>query len=505
MKIKYLFFVFIAIALITSCEDLDVEDINTPTKNDLLLRQTAEEIYENYGSLYNQWFLTTQAYEGLGLSLWQIADAGTSSWGGSGFRDFSSEPRVVFNNTASYSNMVVVETPYKSLYKTLFNANDLIYITEIKNKEVIYNNVNQNKMLNAYARFNQGIALGYLGLLFDKAFIVTETTDLLEDIPTSSYKDIIAKSLECLDKAIEICESETFTIPAEWVPGVTLNQETFGQLVNSYAARILAYSPRNETENESLDWNRVYNYASNGIDFDFAPLADDVDWYSEYQIYANYSGLSRADMRIVNMMDPDMPNHWPELEYPWPTTLGYELLPDPKTTVEEAYDDRLITDFEYLSTCNFYPERGLYYFSCYRFTRRDQYLSTWTEPMPEMLKAENDLLLAEAALMTEKYTEAANIINNGTRVIRGGLPAISETAEEIKAAIFHERNIELFCTGLGVEYFTMRKANQLYYGTLLHFPIPAAELETLGMDLYTFGPEVGIAGTDYSTGGWELN
>ena len=97
---------------------------------------------------------------------------------------------------------------------------------------------------------------------------------------------------------------------------------------------------------------------------------------------------------------------------------------------------------------------------------------------------------------------AAAIINAGTRVTRGGLAPVGANAAEVEAAIFHERNVELYCSGMGVEFFTMRKADKLQPGTPLHLPIPGQQLEVNIMDYYTFGGDKGVAGQDYSNGGW---
>jgi hypothetical protein len=79
---------------------------------------------------------------------------------------------------------------------------------------------------------------------------------------------------------------------------------------------------------------------------------------------------------------------------------------------------------------------------------------------------------------------------------------VAATAADIEKAIFYERNIELHTTGLGVEFFTMRKANKLQSGTPLHLPIPGQQLDVNIMEYYTFGPGNGVAGEDYSNGGW---
>jgi hypothetical protein len=159
--------------------------------------------------------------------------------------------------------------------------------------------------------------------------------------------------------------------------------------------------------------------------------------------------------------------------------------------------------FSLISSINHHAvERGYYHFSCYRFKRRDTYLSTWTEPAPVFYKAENDLLKAEALMHQSNFTDAAQIINEGTRVTRGGLAPVEAIAAKVEAAIFYERNVELFNSGLGIEFCTMRKADKLQPGTPLHFPIPGQQLEVNLMEPYSFGPGKGVAGKDYSNGGW---
>lgn len=495
LSLNLLFIVF-ALFFLNSCEDLDIEDSNNPSDNQVLLTYDFNQISLTYSSLYNDWFMITHNFDGPALNLWIMADAGTSSWGGLYANFAGIEPAIVFDNTAENTYYTKYYGFYKTLHQILNSANNLIKLASTDN-EITYDDLRQNEMLRAYGYFMQGISLGYLGLIYDQGFIITETTDVTEDIEISNYNELISEALNSLDTTIKICDQNAFTIPEEWIPlEITLNETTFGQLANSFAARILSYSPRNSTENENLNWQRIYDYASNGIDYDFSPIADDIYWYSSYHNYACYIGFGWVDMRIINMMDPDMPSRWPIED-------GYDLIPEPKDNTTDAFDNRIVTDFSYLSSCSMNPDRGLYFFSCYRFSRYDEYLSTQVGTMPEMYKAENDLLLAEAALMTEKYSEAANIINTGTRVTRGGLSSISEDPTEIEDAIFHERNIELFCSGIGIEFFCMRKADKLQNGTILHFPIPGAELTLLDLDYYTFGPEVGTAGEDYSIGGWD--
>ncbi|WP_163323111.1 RagB/SusD family nutrient uptake outer membrane protein [Draconibacterium mangrovi] len=488
-SLRYIFMMLLVVVAITACEDLEVENLNDPDFDTAF--SNPNDIKGVTGGLLNRWFQINQEYDGPGLALWTAADAGTCSWGNAGMRDFGNEPRLEFDNKPSYSNAVITEDYYNTLYSILSQSNDVL-------AQTITNGVTMDdgstEVTNAMAYFIQGITLGYLGLLYDQAFIITHETDLSVEVPTSPYQDVIAAAINSLDACISICNSSSFTIPAEWLPGEAWTASEFAQLANSFAARFLVYSARNKSEDNSTDWNKVYSYASKGIEKDFAPLADDIVWYSTYQTYSIYGGWGQIDMYVINLMDPDMPAVFPS------SGLFTDL---PNNGLASSDDARLESDFEYLSSCPFRAERGYYHFSSYRYSRLDKYLETWTEPMPVFYKAENDYLLAEAALRTGSVQEAADIMNASARVTRGGLPELPADAAQIQEAIHYERMVELMLSGMGIQFFEMRKSDLLQSGTLLHFPIPGSQLEVMQMDYYTFGAGTGVAGEDYSNGGWK--
>jgi len=93
-------------------------------------------------------------------------------------------------------------------------------------------------------------------------------------------------------------------------------------------------------------------------------------------------------------------------------------------------------------------------------------------------------------------------MNASARVTRGNLPALPADAAQITKAVHYERMVELMLSGMGVQYFQMRKENLLQQGTILHFPIPGSQLDVMQMEYYTFGGSAGVAGQDYSNGGW---
>lgn len=487
--VRYILIALMFSTIFVGCEDLEVENLNDPDFETAF--SNPDDIKGVAGGLINSWFQADQEYDGIGLALWTAADAGTCSWGNAGMRDFGNEPRLEFNNSPAYPNANITETYYNSINSILSQANDVLTMT-------INNGVTMDDgstpLVNAAAYFVQGTTLGALGLLYDQAYITTHETDFTVEQEPAPYGEVITAAVAALDECIKICEANSFVVPTTWIPGTEYDNESFGALANSMAARLLAYSPRNKTEDAAVDWTAVYNYASKGIEMDFAPLADDIQWYSLYQTYSIYPGWGQVDMYVINLMDPDMPNQFPN-------TGDFGDLPNNGEATSD--DARLVSDFEYMSSCPFRAERGYYHFSSYRYSRLDQYITTWTEPMPVFRKAENDYLLAEAAVHTNKVGEAATIMNASARSTRGGLADLAADGTQILDAIHYERMIELMLTGMGIQFYQMRKTELLQAGTIHHLPIPGSQLDVLQKEYYTFGAGKGVAGTDYSNGGWK--
>lgn len=150
----------------------------------------------------------------------------------------------------------------------------------------------------------------------------------------------------------------------------------------------------------------------------------------------------------------------------------------------------------------FAASRGTYRYSWYFFRRYGLGTSWQDSPMPAMLVSEMNLLRAEAYIRTNQATLALPLIN-ATRTANGQLPNVtvdgppdvpgcvprklSGACGSLWDALRYEKNIE----GMGVSgvtaFFDARGWGTLPEGTMVHFPIPGAELATLQQPNYTFG------------------
>lgn len=490
--VKLVYLVVVGFGLVTySCADLNVENLNDPDTNDVLA--TPSDLIKLAGGAYRVWNNAINEYSGPALSMCTMADQNTCSWGNAAMKDLSSEPRVGFNNDITYSYAYVNRDFWNSSYSALSQVNDVLKKINGDGVTIIDNGQDVTKMVESWCYFIQGVVHGYLGLIYDQANIIDWDTDLatLEFVP---YSDVAAAGVAFLDKAISTIDAAPdFVLPDGFIRGETITKAQLRMLANSFAARILAYTPRNATQNAAVDWSKVLNYAQNGIDFDLEPDTDDATWIDNYKGYGVYPGWVRIDHRIINLMDHDYPSRWPN-DNVWPNG-------DPGEA--SSADARLASDFEFLTDNNFKPDRGYYHFSHYRYARWDTWLQTWQGPAPTFWKWENDMLIAEALVRTGDVAGATAILNdpNGARKARGGLADVAPAdANEALEIIFYERDVELILSQGGTGYFDMRRRDMLQRGTILHFPVPAAELEILGIPNYTIAGDPD--GENISNGSW---
>lgn len=489
-KINFAIFISLLVIVLAGCKKdlLNIPNQNNPDFSKVL--SNGNDVQNLAAGLFNTIYNGEHAYAGVEMMLSVASDNVSCSWGNAGMRDMSWEPRDHgWNNTAGYGNAGFTKYTFDHMYASINTASQIMKALAGGVK------VANDPQVKAFAKFAQGVAYGNLALIFDRAFIVDETKTVDAKLESAvDYKQVATAAIGYLNDAIGFCSS-SFTIPANWLGTATdLSNNDLKALCNTMAARILAYLPRNKTDLAAVNWAQVKTYSDAGITSDFSVIGDAyVNWYDEAGDYLTANGWGLTDMYTVHMMATDQPAHWDDSpSFPYP--------PHATTIV----DQRLNTDFEYVAANWFQPARGYYHFSSYRSGRYDALYINDEGVKPEVMKSENDMLRAEARAYTGDLAGAAAIINAGTRTTRGNMTNVGAVLADIIDAIHHERFVEMYTTGVGLQFFEMRKLNLLQKGTPLHLPLPAGTLQTLNAPLpfYTFGGTANADGVNTSNGGW---
>jgi hypothetical protein len=291
-----------------------------------------------------------------------------------------------------------------------------------------------------------------------------------------------------------------------------LTSDQLARLANSYVARFLASVARTPAERAAVNWQEVINRVNAGITADFSLTLDNTDWFDNFKNYIQRFDWFRADMRalvgpgdvsgayqawlalpVAQRRDIDINS--PDLRIQGPGGVGTNG-----------------TDFTYRATQNHREDRGTYHFSRYIWNRRFYIRQTNIGEDPIMAKAEMDLLKAEAYIRLGQPDLAVPLIND-TRVARGGLPPVTETGPtgadcvpkklvdpaggcaDLMETMMWEKRIETFAVAAGLSYWDARGWGILVPGTPIHMPLPARELETLQMPIYSFGGVGGEGGS----------
>ncbi|HVF41111.1 MAG TPA: RagB/SusD family nutrient uptake outer membrane protein, partial [Gemmatimonadaceae bacterium] len=411
----------------------------------------------------------------------------------------------------------VASSTYDGMYGALGAANDGLNAIKRGVKVAVNRTApDETPQMQALAYLIQGLSLGFEALIFDRGFIILEDTDN-QAATLQPYAAVNAAAVASIDKAIAAATGKNWTIPAEFTPGMTLTTPKFIQMANTMAARQLAYVPRTAAENATVNWAKVLQYANAGISsgtpFDLIVQGDGGNnWYDLLKGYVNLESWVRADQRVVQLADPTQPLTYATATPParaTPTDLRWARgTPDAAGDIKQPG-----ADFWFFRNIPFAVARGTYFFSQWAHVRYVEHSyevdAPFLTPVPFVLAAENDLLIAEALVRTNGDKGRAATLINKTRVGRGGLSALSGASSnnDLLAAIFYERDVELWGTGAGQAWFDRRRIDTnlvyngvpigntwgfrggsgLQKGTPRHLPVPAKELETLGLPVYTYG------------------
>lgn len=486
---------------ISGCADFfRVENQNAPGKDEVFANP--EDVMNSVGgSFYSLFTVLEKSYPGMGLSA--AGDELSSSWGGWGMWHLSWEPRTAWDNSPAYPYNNFTETPWYFSYHAISAVND--GLNAITDGVEFGENGQHTGMVEAFARFVQGLAHGWLALFFDKAFILGENTDLeVDEIDFAHYTEVMDFALLKLEECLAICEKNTFSTPQSWINGRTLSNEQLARLCYSYIARFMAWVARSQEVRQGLDWPLIMAHAEAGIKEDFTVMGDDGAWWSRLKGYSQHPTWCRADCNAIGPADTSS-NYSNWLATPVYQRMHFLIhTADRRITGDDPMTDG--TDFSYDGDPVHREHRGTYHFSAYTHQRYLDYFENGHIGDLVMFKTtELDLLIAEGLLHTGGDPGRIADLINRTRVHRGQMsPATAQDAlgsindahdpspgASLWSKLKHEKFIENFCVTAGTGYFERRGWGELIPGTPLHWPVPGRELQVLIEEIYTHGGDTG--------------
>ncbi len=499
--------------LIAGCQDLTVENRNSPDRDRATQQPTATEAF--VAGAFRTWWPVGGHDDYPSWAFSTMAHEITSGFADFGQLETSAEPRSAWNNSPFNARRNVNNTPWFGLYRTISTVNDALIAID---SGLVVVTPARTRRTRAVGKFMQGISHGYLGLYFDQAVIVDEhvALDTIKVPIFSPYPEVIEAAIEQIDSAIAIAPGMD-ALPEVGFLYTSMSANDFIKVANSFVARLMVYSARDRQERADVDWTEVIDRIDAGITTDFAPVAiQDVLFDDWKRLIARVRTASRPS-------DFGRPSNW--LLGPADSTNGFvNWLATPiesRLAFQIRTKDRRIhgaggpatpgTYFGYNLNDIFTASRGTYRFSHYyyrRFGTGTANVSYQVGPQLAMPVAEMDLLKAEGLIRLGRATEAVPLINK-TRVANGQLPPVTIDGPpdepgcvprksngqcgSLWDALRYEKKIE----GVGVSgviaFFDARGWQELPQYTFVHMPVPGSELATLFMENYTFGGPGGEA------------
>lgn len=478
-----------ALVLAGACNDLDVTNPNNPDVERAL--SSPEDVISLSISTLNSWYLNATTIEDPHMQS-VTADVTSANFGNFGMRFNNLEPRVAYVNSSANNDRFVTEEAWDFSYGTIGAANDAL--RAIKGGLSLGSPTITEKYQHL-AMFSQAASYFKLGLMFDKAFVVTEDSDPAVLPVLVPYSEVVDSASVMFDRLIAASagKSHVYAVTDFPMPDGALTSTRLNRIANTMHALLLAYEPRNPAQAAAVDWAKVAALADKGIGTGSAGAPFDVEvqgdglgfdggtWYSYLAAYGDERTWIRVDHRVINRMNPSVP----------PKFNG-TIPPEGSSP-----DARYTSDFSYVPPPIGDPARGIYMQSVFVHDRYFDHTLLSPTPgqtaVPVFLAAESDLVRAEALIRSggSKIT-AAQLINN-TRVNRGGLPPATglESNDALLSMISYERDIELINTSGTTLWWRRSITDQpIQAGTPCQLPIPAKELETLGLPIYTFGGSI---------------
>ena len=494
----------------SACQDLAVTNPNEPDRERATQQPASAESFVSSSFRtfwpvaghddYPSWAVSTMAREI------------TSGFADFGQLELSAEPRAAWNNSPVNARNDVTEEPWYDLYATISSVNDALIAID---SGLVIGDATRTARTRAVGKFMQGLSHGYLGLYFDKAFVVDEklAVDTVTTFEFQPYAAVTRAAIAQIDTAITIAQANNFSLPEDSWLFQAMTRDQFVRLANSYAARLMVYSARTRAERAAVNWAEVIRRIDAGIQTDFAPVAQqDILWDDWKRLIARVrtgppSDFGRPAYWVLGPADSSQ-GFVNYVNTPLETRVAFQIRTKDRRIQGAGGPTTPGRYVGYNANNIFQVARGSYRFSHYYFLRYGTGTSWQTGPQAAMTIAEMDLLKAEALIRLNRAAEAVPLINK-TRVANGQLSPVTIAGPvdepgcvprklngqcgSLWDALRYEKGIELLGMDGVTAFFDARGWQTLPANTLLHFPVPGRELGTIQLELYTFGGPGGVA------------
>jgi len=371
------------------------------------------------------------------------------------------------------------------------------------------------------------------------------------------YPDVMAASLDALQKAIDFTNASTksntangFPLPATWIPSSnSFTAAEFIKLVHSYAARFRANVARTPAERAAVDWSKVIADAQAGITADHDNITNTTSgpndtWVAQWdgggtwhQMTPFVIGMADNSGAYASWLAKPIDQRGPDFFMTTPD----QRFPQGDTRTAQQTDFAISSCAGASQTCKrYYANRpngadpGAQFGwggSEYDFAR----FHSWhvkgdgtgqNGKMIFMTVAEINLLEAEGHIRKSEFSQAAALINK-TRV-KSGLPAITAhdnttrvpggadcvqkvpqapsyntiACGNMMEALKWEKRVETQYTHFMAWFLDSRGWGDLPVGTGLQWPTPYSDLQVRNKTVYSLGGGVNPASAVKGTYGW---
>ena len=441
-----------------------------------------------------------------------------------GMIQFSKIPREPIGNTTSDAYRNTNQEIWYNSYGAIKAAVDGLQATDPANPDGFSiidpaTGADNTPRARAWARFVQGLGHGLIALTYDQGFVYDTDSDptALEFQP---YGEVMAEALSMLDEAASIAASNNFNIPPSWFGNVGMDRAGFVKMVNGYQAYLRASVARTPAERAAVDWGAVIadvdaSYGCSGAVCDDLFIAADANiWIHGTHLFVGFGSFvgawAQMFYQIHGMADQSGKyQEWLSLpvlsRHPLQLPSGPFLIQTPDLRFPQGADagEQVDNPGVYIiyggARAHVRSDRGTWRWSLYRDARNDDMLGDEGESI--MLSGRDLRLLKAEGLYRQGNRAGAAAIINETRVNIGGLNATDAggtntscvpklptgACGDLWEMLKWEKRMENYEYGYGVWFFDSRGWGDLYKGTPIHFPVPARELQVLGLPLYTFG------------------